>query len=96
MTGAVLDHFIAYRDFCYTVLFPFLCLQTLELLFRITNSQNVTVIVEKMLEFLRASRDDYTITDLVGKVAELAEKYPFFLLRPFSFCCFIIKYLLRH
>ncbi|KAM3869685.1 AP-4 complex subunit epsilon-1 [Diretmus argenteus] len=51
--------------------------ETLELLFRITNAQNVTVIVEKMLEFLRLSEDDYTTIDLVGKVAELAEKYPF-------------------
>ncbi|XP_055365834.1 AP-4 complex subunit epsilon-1 [Betta splendens] len=49
--------------------------ETLELLFRITNAQNVTVIVEKMLEFLSTSKDDYTTTDLVGKVAELAEKY---------------------
>ncbi|XP_029909653.1 AP-4 complex subunit epsilon-1 [Myripristis murdjan] len=49
--------------------------ETLELLFRITNAQNVTVIVEKMLEFLRLSKDDYTTIDLVGKVAELAEKY---------------------
>lgn len=46
------------------------------MLFRITNSQNVTVIVEKMLEFLHSSKDDYTTTDLVGKVAVLAEKYP--------------------
>lgn len=29
-----------------------------------------------MLEFLRVSKDDYTTIDLVGKVAELAEKYP--------------------
>ncbi|XP_047451963.1 AP-4 complex subunit epsilon-1 [Mugil cephalus] len=49
--------------------------ETLELLFRITNAQNVTVIVEKMLEFLRMNKDDHTTTDLVGKVAELAEKY---------------------
>ncbi|XP_066523362.1 AP-4 complex subunit epsilon-1 isoform X2 [Hoplias malabaricus] len=49
--------------------------ETLELLFRITNAQNVTVIVEKMLGFLRLCDDDYTIIDLVGKVAELAEKY---------------------
>ncbi|XP_031138801.1 AP-4 complex subunit epsilon-1 [Sander lucioperca] len=49
--------------------------ETLELLFRITNAQNVTVIVEKMLEFLRINKDDYTTIDLVGKVAELAEKY---------------------
>lgn len=46
------------------------------MLFRITNAQNVTVIVEKMLDFLRVSTDDYTTIDLVGKVAELAEKYP--------------------
>ncbi|KAK7892138.1 hypothetical protein WMY93_024101 [Mugilogobius chulae] len=50
--------------------------ETLELLFRITNAQNVTVIVEKMLEFLRQSKDDHTTIDLVGKVAEIAEKYP--------------------
>ncbi|XP_072292068.1 AP-4 complex subunit epsilon-1 [Eucyclogobius newberryi] len=48
---------------------------TLELLFRITNAQNVTVIVEKMLEFLHQSEDDHTTIDLVGKVAEIAEKY---------------------
>ncbi|KAJ0069168.1 hypothetical protein NL108_003085 [Boleophthalmus pectinirostris] len=50
--------------------------ETLELLFRITNAQNVTVIVEKMLEFLNQSKDDHTTIDLVGKVAEIAEKYP--------------------
>lgn len=49
--------------------------ETLELLFRITNAQNVTVIVEKMLEFLYQSKDDHTTIDLVGKVAEIAEKY---------------------
>ncbi|XP_027019561.1 AP-4 complex subunit epsilon-1 isoform X2 [Tachysurus fulvidraco] len=49
--------------------------ETLELLFRITNAQNVTVIVEKMLGFLQLCNDNYTIIDLVGKVAELAEKY---------------------
>ncbi|KAK6309372.1 hypothetical protein J4Q44_G00208350 [Coregonus suidteri] len=41
--------------------------ETLELLFRITNAQNVTVIVEKMLEFLRMTSDDYSTIDLVGK-----------------------------
>ncbi|XP_013869028.1 AP-4 complex subunit epsilon-1 [Austrofundulus limnaeus] len=49
--------------------------ETLELLFRITNAQNVTVIVEKMLDFLQVSEDNHTTIDLVGKVAELAEKY---------------------
>ncbi|XP_028305492.1 AP-4 complex subunit epsilon-1 [Gouania willdenowi] len=49
--------------------------ETLEILFRITNAQNVTVIVEKMLTFLSTSEDDHTTIDLVGKVAELAKKY---------------------
>lgn len=49
--------------------------ETLELLFRITNAQNVIVIVEKMLDFLHQSKDDHTTIDLVGKVAEIAEKY---------------------
>ncbi|KAI2648581.1 AP-4 complex subunit epsilon-1 [Labeo rohita] len=38
--------------------------ETLELLFRITNAQNVTVIVEKMLDFLRGCNDDHTIIHL--------------------------------
>lgn len=54
---------------------PIIKRETLELLYRITNGQNVTVIVEKMLDFLRQSKDEYTTIDLVGKVAELAEKY---------------------
>ncbi|XP_052397551.1 AP-4 complex subunit epsilon-1-like isoform X1 [Carassius gibelio] len=49
--------------------------ETLELLFRITNAQNVTVIVEKMLDFLHGCNDEHTIIHLVGKVAELAEKF---------------------
>ncbi|XP_028678561.2 AP-4 complex subunit epsilon-1 [Erpetoichthys calabaricus] len=54
---------------------PIIKRETLELLYRITNGQNVTVIVEKMLAFLWQSKDEYTTIDLVGKVAELAEKY---------------------
>ncbi|XP_067293363.1 AP-4 complex subunit epsilon-1 [Pseudorasbora parva] len=49
--------------------------ETLELLFRITNAQNVIVIVEKMLDFLRECSDEHTVIHLVGKVAELAEKF---------------------
>uniref|UniRef100_A0A8B9J4K3 AP-4 complex subunit epsilon n=1 Tax=Astyanax mexicanus TaxID=7994 RepID=A0A8B9J4K3_ASTMX len=60
----------------FLFLLPILLSQTLELLFRITNAQNVTVIVDKMLGFLKLCNDDYTIIDLVGKVADLAEKYP--------------------
>nr|XP_033776245.1 AP-4 complex subunit epsilon-1 isoform X3 [Geotrypetes seraphini] len=49
--------------------------ETLELLYRITNGQNVTAIVQKMLDYLRQSKEEYTIINLTGKIAELAEKY---------------------
>ncbi|XP_040269904.1 AP-4 complex subunit epsilon-1 isoform X1 [Bufo bufo] len=54
---------------------PIIKRETLELLYRITNEQNVTVIVQKMLEYLKQSKDEYTVIALVGKVADLAEKY---------------------
>ncbi|XP_061451099.1 AP-4 complex subunit epsilon-1 isoform X2 [Rhineura floridana] len=54
---------------------PIMKRETLELLYRITNGQNVTVIVQKMLDYLTQSKDEYTIIDVVGKIAELAEKY---------------------
>ncbi|XP_053575308.1 AP-4 complex subunit epsilon-1 [Bombina bombina] len=57
---------------------PIIKRETLELLYRITNDQNVIVIVQKMLEYLKQSKDEYTISALVGKIAELAEKYPLF------------------
>ncbi|KAM5235538.1 AP-4 complex subunit epsilon-1 [Ctenodactylus gundi] len=52
---------------------PIIKRETLELLYRITNSQNVTVIVQKMLEYLHQSKEEYIIVNLVGKIAELAE-----------------------
>ncbi|XP_029418821.1 AP-4 complex subunit epsilon-1 isoform X2 [Nannospalax galili] len=54
---------------------PIIKRETLELLYRITNAQNVTVIVRKMLEYLNQSKEEYIIINLVGKIAELAEKY---------------------
>ncbi|XP_042543570.1 AP-4 complex subunit epsilon-1 [Dipodomys spectabilis] len=54
---------------------PIIKRETLELLYRITNTQNVTVIVQKMLEYLHQSKEEYIIVNLVGKIAELAEKY---------------------
>ncbi|XP_069839037.1 AP-4 complex subunit epsilon-1 [Dendropsophus ebraccatus] len=54
---------------------PIIKRETLELLYRITNEQNVTVIVQKMLEYLKQSKDEYTVIALVGKIADLAEKY---------------------
>ncbi|KAM9201458.1 AP-4 complex subunit epsilon-1 [Dugong dugon] len=56
---------------------PIIKRETLELLYRITNAQNITVIVQKMLEYLHQSKEEYIIVNLVGKIAELAEKYPF-------------------
>ncbi|XP_028748530.1 AP-4 complex subunit epsilon-1 [Peromyscus leucopus] len=54
---------------------PIIKRETLELLYRITNAQNVVVIVQKMLEYLHQSKEEYIIINLVGKIAELAEKY---------------------
>ncbi|XP_055991374.1 AP-4 complex subunit epsilon-1 [Sorex fumeus] len=54
---------------------PIIKRETLELLYRITNEQNITVIVQKMLEYLQQSKEEYIIVNLVGKIAELAEKY---------------------
>ncbi|XP_016065641.1 PREDICTED: AP-4 complex subunit epsilon-1 isoform X3 [Miniopterus natalensis] len=54
---------------------PIIKRETLELLYRITNAQNITVIVQKMLEYLHQSKEEYIIINLVGKIAELAEKY---------------------
>uniref|UniRef100_A0A803SMH7 AP-4 complex subunit epsilon n=1 Tax=Anolis carolinensis TaxID=28377 RepID=A0A803SMH7_ANOCA len=57
---------------------PIIKRETLELLYRITNGQNVTVIVRKMLDYLTQTKEEYTIINIVGKIAELAEKYPSF------------------
>uniref|UniRef100_A0A8C8VP45 AP-4 complex subunit epsilon n=1 Tax=Pelusios castaneus TaxID=367368 RepID=A0A8C8VP45_9SAUR len=54
---------------------PIIKRETLELLYRITNGQNVTVIVQKMLDYLKQSKEEYTVISLAGKIAELAEKY---------------------
>ncbi|XP_060116159.1 AP-4 complex subunit epsilon-1 [Heteronotia binoei] len=54
---------------------PIIKRETLELLYRITNGQNVAVIVQKMLDYLTQSKEEYTIINIVGKIAELAEKY---------------------
>ncbi|XP_058011936.1 AP-4 complex subunit epsilon-1 isoform X1 [Ahaetulla prasina] len=54
---------------------PIIKRETLELLYRITNEQNVTVIVQKMLDYINQSKEEYTIINIAGKIAELAEKY---------------------
>jgi len=58
---------------CQHVLF---CWQTLSLLFKMTNSLNVVVIAEKMIAYLKTTRDEYIKVDLVSKITQLAERYP--------------------
>eukprot|EP00357_Protocruzia_adherens_P036425 CAMPEP_0114990534 /NCGR_PEP_ID=MMETSP0216-20121206/10855_1 /TAXON_ID=223996 /ORGANISM="Protocruzia adherens, Strain Boccale" /LENGTH=968 /DNA_ID=CAMNT_0002353731 /DNA_START=40 /DNA_END=2946 /DNA_ORIENTATION=- len=50
--------------------------KTLDLLYRMTNANNVKPIVEKLLHYLKqAGIDSHFKNDLVGKVSQLAERY---------------------
>eukprot|EP00794_Sanderia_malayensis_P009386 gene9386-10375_t len=49
--------------------------KTLVLLYRITNSSNVSVICDKLIHYLRSSVDEHLRADLVDKITTLAEKY---------------------
>ena len=49
--------------------------KTLDLLYRMTKSHNVEVIVEKMTEFLRSATDRHTREETVSRISELAERY---------------------
>eukprot|EP00199_Chlamydomonas_sp_CCMP681_P000084 CAMPEP_0119112054 /NCGR_PEP_ID=MMETSP1180-20130426/38536_1 /TAXON_ID=3052 ORGANISM="Chlamydomonas cf sp, Strain CCMP681" /NCGR_SAMPLE_ID=MMETSP1180 /ASSEMBLY_ACC=CAM_ASM_000741 /LENGTH=978 /DNA_ID=CAMNT_0007099373 /DNA_START=53 /DNA_END=2989 /DNA_ORIENTATION=+ len=50
-------------------------LKTLELLYKMTKGNNVEVIVERMMGYLRTVSDDHIKRDIARKVAELAERY---------------------
>uniref|UniRef100_A0A8C3LH01 AP-4 complex subunit epsilon n=1 Tax=Chrysolophus pictus TaxID=9089 RepID=A0A8C3LH01_CHRPC len=63
---------------------PIIKRETLEILYRITNGHNVIVIVQKMLDYLKETKEEYAIITLAGKIAELAEKYPFIFQKPFG------------
>ena len=49
--------------------------KTLDLLYKMTSVNNVRVIVDKMLDFLRTTVDEYLRADLVSRVTQLAEKF---------------------
>lgn len=49
--------------------------KTLDLLFRMTNPQNVEFIVEKLLHFLGTATDDFFRSDLVSRITQCAERY---------------------
>lgn len=49
--------------------------KTLDLLYKMTNPMNVVVITEKLIGYLRQTRDEYIRSDLVSKVTQLAERF---------------------
>mmetsp|Transcript_37052 Transcript_37052/g.72769 ORF Transcript_37052/g.72769 Transcript_37052/m.72769 type:complete len:1154 (+) Transcript_37052:39-3500(+) len=49
--------------------------KTLDLLYSMTNTQNVTFIVEKLIDYLRNTTDVYLRTELVSRINQLAEKF---------------------
>eukprot|EP00040_Diaphanoeca_grandis_P011727 m.60127 g.60127 ORF g.60127 m.60127 type:complete len:1231 (-) comp22804_c1_seq1:183-3875(-) len=49
--------------------------KTLELLCKMTNPQNVTVITEKLVSYTKLSVDPYLRKDLVPRIVQLAERY---------------------
>ena len=49
--------------------------KTLDLLYRMTKSNNVEVIVEKMMDFLRDATDHHLREETASRISELAERY---------------------
>ena len=49
--------------------------ETLLLLFKMTNGNNVEVIVEKLLHYLKMASDPHFKKDLVTKIMQLSEKF---------------------
>jgi len=49
--------------------------ETLDLLYRMTNPQNIETIAEKLLDHLRSATDAHFKKELVNKITQLAERY---------------------
>ncbi len=49
--------------------------KTLDLLYSMTNRENVLAIVDRLLKFLATASDPYLRTDLITRLSHLAEKY---------------------
>jgi len=77
--GKLLDPFIEHlyevRFVCISCFSAFS--QTLDLLCHITNAGNVETVCEKLLSYLKTTADAYFRTELVDRITELAERYPF-------------------
>ncbi len=54
---------------------PSFSLQTLNLLFLMTNQSNVTVITDRLIAYLRLTTNEYVRSDLVAKITQLAERF---------------------
>ena len=42
-----------------------------------TNPANVTVITDKLISYLTNTKDEFMKADLVSKITQLAERYPY-------------------
>ena len=43
-----------------------------------TNPANVTVITDKLISYLTNTKDEFMKADLVSKITQLAERYPYY------------------
>ena len=59
---------------CSNFISPLL-IQTLNLLFLMTNQSNVAVITDKLIAYLRQTTNEYVRSDLVAKITQLAERF---------------------
>ena len=50
-------------------------MQTIDLLYKMTNPYNVEVVTQKMLAFLEKSVDVHLRTELVSRITQNAERY---------------------
>lgn len=49
--------------------------KTLDLLYKMTKSSNVEVIVERMIGYIRTLNDAHNKTEIAGRIIELAERF---------------------
>ena len=54
------------------------CFQTLDLLYKMTNPANVKEITSRLIFYLRTVSNEFIKADLVAKLTQLAERYPFY------------------